>query len=196
VFTWSYLVSYPERVIIFHANHGRGPWRVNRSLRLAVAIMALLMFAPAWAASEGGGFVPGLSLDNIPLELESDLEPCEGKSEAELVGKYALAADAYYLFRTQAGFGVASLSQSLRNMQTGVRRTNRSKCRLQEGSTVTGQLDCRGARTVARVPHQGCDYDAEVFAHSLSKAEALELILEKIREDFRDYRRKCVSRPR
>ncbi|HEY9886336.1 MAG TPA: hypothetical protein V6C96_03645 [Vampirovibrionales bacterium] len=137
--------------------------------------------------------VPGFAFGGIPLDdssfYEIRPEKCESESIGEIVGKYSLT-DEVYLVKTDKGFIVTSLEQTLKNLDTGQRR--KKGCPLQVGVVLGGELDCKGVRVIKESPFEGCAYEAKIWAHSLSEAQAFTLIYNKLRGQFFSFKKECV----
>ena len=137
--------------------------------------------------------VPGFAWGGIPLDdstlYEVKTEKCKVPSTAEIIGEYSLT-EKVYLFKTPSGYGVASLEQTLKDLETGVRR--KKMCPVNPGLKISGDIDCKGIRTIKEEPFEGCAYEAKIWAHSLNETQAFAVVYEKLKAQYKDYKQQCV----
>jgi hypothetical protein len=140
---------------------------------------------------------PGFGWGGIPFNdsslYEIPPEKCSGKSSAEIVGEYGLT-EKFYVFKTERGYGVISLEQTLKELETGVRR--RKTCPIAKGLKLNGEIDCRGVRVIKADPEDGCAYEAKVWGHSLNESGAFALAYDKLQGQFKEYKAKCIAPPK
>lgn len=147
---------------------------------------------------------PSFNLGGIKLntdELGVAKETCESPSIATIDSDYFLT-DKLFIFKTDAGYGVASIDLSYRDLETGRRRTTNSiskktSCKVIPGMQIDGEFDCIANKKLARkVPYEQCAYDIQVFGHSMEKEQAFKLVYKKLQEQFLNYRDQCVVTPK
>lgn len=140
---------------------------------------------------------PGVAFGGIPLDdsqfYEIKPEKCEADSVAEILGKYEITDD-LYLLKTEKGFAVATLEQTLKEIATGQRR--KKICPIRVGTQLKGEIDCKGVRVIKESPYQGCAYDAKIWGHSMTETEAFNLIYSKLGKQFKAYKKECVLPPK
>ncbi len=143
-----------------------------------------------------GGYTPGFGFGGIPFNdsqlYEIPPEKCKGSSSAQLLTEYG-HTDKLFLFKTDAGYGVMGLEQTLKELETGVRR--KKNCPIAVGIKLAGEIDCRGVRVIKEDPYEGCAFEAKVWGHSLTEAQAFALIYSKLQGQFKEYKEKCVLPP-
>lgn len=180
---------------------------MNKSLLLSsfcilclagAAVLAETTFSDQTDLQDKQKYTPGMKIGGISLDesefYEIPTEKCKASSAGTIEGKYFLT-NRVYIFKTPEGYGVADIEPSFKDLETGVRResmSNNPACRLIEGTTIEGELDCNGARMVKRVPYEGCAYDIKVWGHGLSERQAFELVHKRLQVQFIDYREKCI----
>lgn len=142
-------------------------------------------------------YTPGFGWGGIPMNdsqfYEIPPEKCEGTSTAQILQEYYLT-DKLFLFKTDKGYGVMELNQTLKELETGARR--RKNCPIGIGIKINGEIDCRGIRTVKQEPYEGCAYEGKIWTHSLSESQAFNFIYTKLQSQFKEYKQKCVLPPK
>lgn len=137
--------------------------------------------------------VPGFAWGGIPLDdstlYEIRPEKCKAPSTAEIIGEYSLT-DKVYLFKTPNGYGVASLDQTLKEIETGTRR--KKICPINVGLKISGDIDCKGVRVIKEDPYEGCAFESKIWAHSLNETQAFALVYEKLKAQHKDYKQQCI----
>jgi hypothetical protein len=179
--------------------------------RLILAAIVLLMgtvcsvkaeapFDPSYQNNQGPNgnnnssvYVPGISWGGIPLDDGSlyDIKPekCKGSTTAEIIGEYNLI-DKLFLLKTENGYVVAALDQTLKEIETGVRR--KRLCSASKGMKIQGDIDCKGVRVVKQEPYDGCAFEAKVWGHSMTEQQAFNLLFERVKAQFMEYKKQCV----
>jgi hypothetical protein len=142
-------------------------------------------------------YTPGFGFGGIQFNdsLLYDIPPekCSGTSSAEVIKEYVLT-DKVFIFKTQNGYGVAELNQTLKEIETGVRR--KKNCPISVGLKLGGEIDCRGVRVIKEEPYEGCAFEAKIWGHSLSEADAFALVYTRLQTQFKEYKDKCVLPPK
>ncbi|MFN5540365.1 MAG: hypothetical protein ACK481_09985 [Candidatus Melainabacteria bacterium] len=140
---------------------------------------------------------PGFGWGGITLD-DSDFydvprEKCEGESIGEVLKEYHLS-NKFYVFKTDKGYGVIELNQTLKEIETGSRR--KKNCQAYIGMKIKGELDCKGSARVAKEePYEGCAFETKVWGHGMSEIQVFELVYKKLQSQFVDYKSKCVLPP-
>ncbi len=143
------------------------------------------------------GYTPGFGFGGIPLSdsqfYEIPPEKCKGDSTAQILQEYYLTSK-LFLFKSEKGYGVIELNQTLKELETGARR--RKNCPIGVGIRISGEIDCKGIRTVKQEPYDGCAYQSKVWAHSLTETQAFAAIYAKLQDQFKEYKQKCIMPPK
>lgn len=141
--------------------------------------------------------VPGLGWGGIPFNesifQEIPSEKCSGESTAEIVGEYELSKKVY-LLKTNKGLVVAGLEQTLKDIETGQHR--KKMCPVVVGMKLSGEIDCKGVRTIKEDPFKGCAYEAKIYAHSMDDSQAFKMVYNKLKSQFSEFKKECVLPPK
>jgi hypothetical protein len=179
---------------------------LNAFLLTSTSLSADLPINPSYQdANNGNGnsttptsvTTPGLSIGGISLDdsqfYEIKPEKCKGESVAEILNEYSLT-EKLFVFKTENGFGIMSLEPTLKEIETGVRRNR--LCTTKQGLKLKGEIDCRGVRVIKQEPYEGCAYEAKIWEHGLSQQQAFNLVYDKLKVQFKNYRADCILPPK
>lgn len=150
------------------------------------------------------GYIPGFKMYGISLKDASAFNSnkirttaCDSKSTATIKNIYLLT-NKVYLFQTDAGYGVANMNLSAKDLDTGISRRKlptsyNQSCKLNKNSILTGNFDCYGPHFASLKDQPKCVYEITTWEHSgKSESDMFHIVYKKLQEQFVQYKDQCT----